>query len=102
MAPAVERHRGVLDVLVRGGGARREEAGAHPAEQVVGRDVVGGDDHDALAAAGADPVLGQSDGLRGAGAGRVDLGVRPARPISSANCECPIDSTRNRKRRSNV
>ena len=32
------------------------------------------------AAAGADPVLGQGDRLGRAGAGRVDLGVRPTRP----------------------
>ena len=47
-------------------------------QQLVGGDVVGGDDHHAAAAAGADPVLGERDGLGGAGAGRVDLRVRPA------------------------
>ena len=79
MAPAVEWHRGLLDVLVRGGGTRRQEAGSHPAEETVGRDVVGCDDNDALAATGADPVLGQADRLRRARARGVDLGVRSAR-----------------------
>ena len=89
VAPAVERHGGFLDVLVGGGGARREEARTHPAEEVVGGDVVGGDDHDALAAARPDPVLGQRDGLRRARARRVDLGVRPPRPDQLGELRVP-------------
>ena len=42
--------------------------------------VVGGHDQHPAAAPGADPVLGERDRLRGARAGGVDLGVRPARP----------------------
>ena len=74
----VERHGCRGDVVVGGGRAGGEEAGADPTEQVIARHVVGGDDHDAPAPAGADPVLGQGDGLGRARACRVHLGVRAA------------------------
>ena len=70
------RHLG-HDVLGRGR-AGGEEAGADPLEQDVAGDVVGGDDDHAPAPPGADPVLGQRHGLRGARARGVDLGVGPA------------------------
>ena len=75
---AIERQGGVGDVVVGRRCTAGEEAGAEPAEEVVGRDVVGGDDDDSTAAAGADPVLGDGHGLGGAGARRVDLRVRTA------------------------
>ena len=79
MAALVERQRRVLDDLVGRGRARGEEARADPAEHRVRGRVVGGHDDHAPAAAGADPVLGQRDGLRRARARGVDLRVRPAR-----------------------
>ena len=79
MAAAVERQRRVLDHLVGGGRARGEEARAEPAQHGVGGGVVGGHDDHAPAAAGADPVLGDRDGLRRAGARGVHLRVGPAR-----------------------
>ena len=78
VAPAVERQGRLGHVVVGGGCAGGEEAGAEPAEERVGRDVVGRDHDDATATAGADPVLGDGDGLGGAGARRVDLRVRAA------------------------
>ena len=80
VAAVVEGERGLLDDLVGGCRAGGEEAGPDPVEQRVGRDVVGRDDDDPTAAAGADPVLGERDGLCGARAGRVHLGVRAPRP----------------------
>ena len=76
VAAAVERDRRLGDVLVGGGRPAREEAGAEPAEELVGGDVVGCDHDDATATAGSDPVLGEAHGLGGAGACRVDLCVR--------------------------
>ncbi len=78
VAAAVERDRRLGDVVVGGRRSGREEAGAEPAEELVGGDVVGGDHDDATATTGADPVLGEGDGLGGAGARRVDLRVRAA------------------------
>ena len=79
MPALIERQRGVLDDLVGRGRPGGQEAGADPAEHDVRGCVVGGDDHHAPAAPGADPVLGQRDGLRRARARGVDLGVGPAR-----------------------
>ena len=79
VAAPVERQRGLLDDLVGGRGAGGQEARAEPPQQRVGGHVVGGHDHDAPAAARADPVLGDRDGLRRARARGVDLRVRPAR-----------------------
>ena len=78
MPAVVEGQCGVLDVLVGGGGAGGEEARADPLDEVVGGDVVARDDEDAPASARADPVLGQRYALGRAGAGGVDLRVRPA------------------------
>ena len=76
---AVERKGRVLHLLVERGGARGDEPGADPLHHVVGRGVVGRDDQDAAAAAGADPVLGEARGKPHRAAGRVDLRVRAAR-----------------------
>ncbi len=80
VAAVVEGDGGFLNHGVGGCRARGEEAGPEPVEQRVRRDVVGRDDDDPSAAADADPVLGERDGLCGAGAGRVDLGVRAPGP----------------------
>ena len=63
---AVEGQGGLLDLVVGGGGARGQEAGADPSQQAVAGHVVGADHDHAAAAAGADPVLGQGDRLGGA------------------------------------
>ena len=67
-AAAVERQRGLLDLVVGGGRACREEASADPAHQVLAGHIVGADDDHAAATTGADPILGQRHALRGAGA----------------------------------
>ncbi|OPZ52609.1 MAG: hypothetical protein BWY91_02247 [bacterium ADurb.BinA028] len=74
----VERRGRILDQLVGGGGAGGEEAGAHPRHELLASGVVSGDDDDPTGPPGADPVLGDRDGLGGAGTGRVDLRVRAA------------------------
>ena len=76
VAAAVERDRRLGDVVVGRRGTGREEAGAEPAEELVGGDIVAGDHDDATATAGADPVLCEADCLGGAGACGVDLCVR--------------------------
>src|SRR5579864_6985505 len=75
VAAAVEGNGGLGNNFVRGGSSAGEEAGAHPVDQMVGGDVVGGDDDHAAATAGADPVLRQRNRLRGGRAGRVELRI---------------------------
>ena len=77
VATSVERDGRVLDGGIGGRRTRGEEAGADPTQEVVGGGVVGRDHDDPPAATGADPVLRYRDGLSGAGAGGVDLRVRP-------------------------
>jgi hypothetical protein len=80
MAPSIERQRGVFDARVSRRGAGRQEAGAEPLHQVVGRNVIGADhDDDATAAAAVDPVTGHDHGLRRARARAVRLHVRTPR-----------------------
>src|SRR5690606_21873334 len=79
VAPAVEGQRGLVDLVVSGRGARRQEAGADPAHEILTGYVVGADHDDAAAATIADPVLGQRHTLRRTGTGGVDVRVRPAR-----------------------
>jgi hypothetical protein len=76
--PEIEGHGCVRDDIVRCRGSRGEEPGTDPVEQSIARDIVTRDDHDAFATIGSDPVLGQRNRLCGAGARRVDLGVRSA------------------------
>ena len=76
---AVERQGRFFDHLVGGGGTRGQEARTDPVQQIIRRDVVGGDDDHAAAPPGTDPVLRQGHSLRRGGTGRVDLRVRPAR-----------------------
>ncbi|OPZ54559.1 MAG: hypothetical protein BWY91_01614 [bacterium ADurb.BinA028] len=78
MPTPVERRGRILDQLVGGGGAGGEEAGAHPRHELLASGVVSGDDDDPTGPPGADPVLGDRDGLGGAGAGSVDLRVGAA------------------------
>ncbi len=75
VAAAVEGQRRLLDHLVRGRGARGQEPGADPLQHAIGGDVVGSHHQHAAAATRADPVLRHGEGLGGAGAGGVDLGV---------------------------
>ena len=56
-----------------------EQARSDPAHQVIAGHVVAGDDDHAPAAAGADPVFGHGDGVRGGGAGGIDVRVGAAR-----------------------
>ena len=74
----VEGKSGVLHRFVGRCGAGGEEARADPLNQAVARDIVAGDDEDAAAPPGPNPVLGKGDALRRAGACGVDLCVRPA------------------------
>src|SRR5579871_1493345 len=74
---SVEGDGGCFDILVRCSRAAGQETGAEPWNKVVGGDIVGGDYHHAAATAGPDPIFCQAHGLRGAGAGSVDGGVRP-------------------------
>ncbi len=78
VAPTIERSRRIGDGFVRGGSSTGKKAGAHPVDEVVGGDVVGGDDDYARAAPNANPVLGDSHSLRGRGARGIDLRVRAA------------------------
>ncbi len=55
--PAIEGSGGLFDYFVGGGRSAGQEAGAKPADQVIGGDIVGRDDDHAAAASGADPVL---------------------------------------------
>ena len=87
VAPEVERQGSLGDVLLGGGGAGGEEAGHGPALHGAVGDVVGRDDHDALALAGADPGFGHVHGLGGGGAGGADvyggpLGAHPLRELA--------------------
>ena len=75
----VEWSGGFFDHFVRGCRSARQEARAEPFDHVVGGDIVGRDDDDALAAAGANPVLRQRNRLRRGRAGGVDLRVGTAR-----------------------
>ena len=75
----IKRQRRVLDLGLDGRSAGREEPGADPGHQHRIGDVVRADHDDPASAPKAQPVFGDSDGLSGARAGRVDLRVRPAR-----------------------
>ena len=75
---AVEGNGGLFHHLVGGCRSAGQKAGADPLHQMVGSDVVRRDDDHAAAAPGADPVLRQCHGLRGARAGGVDLRVGTA------------------------
>ena len=70
---------GFFHYFVSGGRAAGQEARAKPFDGMIGGDVVGRDHDHATAASGTDPVFGQRDCLRGAGAGGVDLRVGTAR-----------------------
>ena len=79
VAAPVEGQRGLIHPVVGGRGAQGQEAGAHPLHQIVAGDVVAAQHQHPAAAAAADPVLGDGDALRRAGAGRVDVSVGAAR-----------------------
>ena len=78
VAALVEGQGGQVDAVVGGGGAGGQKARAHPLDQVVAGDVVGPDHDHAAAAARADPVFGDGDGLGRAGAGGVHLRIGAA------------------------
>ena len=101
VAAPVERQRGLLDDLVGGRGARGQEARADPRQQRVGGHVVGGHDHARAGSAprGSSPRRARRACVVLAHAALICV-FGPRAPISSANWECPIESTRNRKRRS--
>ena len=79
MPPLVEREGGFSYLILRRHCAHGQKACADPLHQVVAGHIVGADDDDAPATAAVDPVLGDGDGLGGAGAGGVDLRVGAAR-----------------------
>ena len=76
VAAAVKGGGGLFDHFVRGRGSTGQEAGAHPANQIVRSDIVGRDHDHAAAPSGADPVLRQSHRLGGTGASGVNRRVR--------------------------
>ena len=80
VAPPVERDRLFLHDLARGRRPGGQEAGAEPPEQVVGGDVVGREDDHPPAAARADPVARDPQGLSAARTGPVGRRVRSPRP----------------------
>ena len=53
----VEWDGSLFDRVVGGGRTAGQESGAHPVNQAVGGDVVSGDDHHAVAAAGSNPIF---------------------------------------------
>ena len=79
VAAAVERQRGLGHAVVGGSGAGGQEARADPLHQPLASDVVGGNHQHAPAASVSHPVFGQCNRLRGAGTGRIHVGVRAAR-----------------------
>ena len=76
--------------------------GAEPLDQMVGCDVVRRDHDHAAAPPGADPVLGHGDACVVLAQAALICVLGPRAPMNSANCEWPMDKTRNRKRRSNA
>ena len=79
VAAAVKGQGGFFHLVVGRGRACGQEACADPTHEIVAGHIVGADDDDPTAAPVANPVLGQGDGLGRAGAGRVDVGIRPPR-----------------------
>ena len=75
----IERERGFLDGFIGCGRTHGKKARTDPLEQLVARYIVARDDNDPFAAPGADPVIGDGDGLCCAGARCVYLGVWAAR-----------------------
>ena len=57
--PAVEWNGGIFDRIIGRRGAAGQEARAEPLDEMVGGDIVGGDDHHPAASPRADPILRQ-------------------------------------------
>ncbi len=76
--PAIEGSGGLFDDFICGGRSAGQEAGAKPADQMIGGDIVCRDDDHPAATSGADPVLRQADGMTGGCARGVDLRVGSA------------------------
>ena len=73
---AVEGECGLFHHFVGSCRSRSQKASAHPSHEVVGGDIVRRDDDYPAAPPGANPVFRQSDPLRSARAGGVDLRIR--------------------------
>src|SRR5579864_3955290 len=78
MAETVKRSRCFLNYLIGGCRAAGQESRAKPPNQMIGGDIVGGDDDHTATTPTLDPVLCQRHSLRGARASRVQLRVRAA------------------------
>ena len=76
VAAIVKGKGGFFHRFVRSCRAAGQKTGAHPFQQMVGADVVRRDDHHPAASPSPDPVFCQTDRLRGACTGGVDLRVR--------------------------
>jgi len=72
---AVEWSGSLFDHIVGRCRSASQKACAHPFHQMVGSNVVRREDNHTMAASGADPVLRQRHGLRGARTGGIDLRV---------------------------
>ncbi len=70
---------GFVEAFLGGCCSGGEHARSDPLHQVFAGHIVAGDDDDAAAASGANPVLGDGDGVRRGRAGGVDVGVGAAR-----------------------
>ena len=77
-AAAVEGHGGLVQSFLRRGCAGGEQPRPDPLHQVLSGDVISGDDDHPPAAPGADPVLGDGDGMGRRGTRSVDVGVGTA------------------------
>ena len=75
VAAAVKWQGDFFDHIFGGRCAAGEKSSAKPAERIVGGNIVSRDNNHALTTPGEDPVLRQTEGLRRAGTGRIDLGV---------------------------
>ena len=75
VATPIKWQRGILDVARRCRCTGGQETRPHPLQKVVRGDIIGPQDNHTLTAPQADPILRDSNALRGGGAGCVDLSV---------------------------
>ena len=68
------------NAVVGGGRAHGQETGSHPFHQVISGNVICAQNDDAAATAVANPILGNGHALSRAGASRIHMRIRAARP----------------------
>ncbi len=79
VAPAVKGNRRIFHFLIRGGRAGGEKTRAKPFHEIVGGHIIRGENDDAAATAGLNPILGHGHCLGGAGTRAVGADVGAAR-----------------------